>query len=139
MITHRCCTMSLLQSRMHKCSTFRRTKSKNFSGATESTLTGEGEIQLPSAPSVPFDSSTFGTQTAPSLHNFNKFTPMDSCDVFLYSVARPTFILAFTYLLFHLGPTNKGVHKGPQDLATPLYCTLVYCIFLATCSTLIIS
>jgi len=55
---------------MHKSSTFRRTTSKNFSGAPDPT------------PTI-----------------FNKFTPMNSCDVFLYSVARPMFTLAYAYFL----------------------------------------
>ena len=79
---------------MHdKSSTFRRTTSKKFSGVPDPT---------------------------PTL--FNKFTPMNSCDVFLYSVARPMFILATSIFCFSWGPTNEGVQctRAPQNLATPL-------------------
>ena len=73
------------ESRMHKSSTFRRTKWKIFLWAPYLT---------------------------PAL--FNKFTPMNSCDVFLFSAARPMFILAFAYFFcFSCGPTNDAVHKGP--------------------------
>jgi len=54
------------------------------------------------------------SQPAPTI--FNKFTPMYSCDRVLYSVAY-----------VHFGswePTNIGVHKGPQSLATPLFILL---------------
>ena len=57
--------------------------------------------------------------TGPTI--FNKFTPMYSCDRFLYSVAY-----------VHFGswePTNIGVHKGPQNLATPLFILLKKFLF----------
>ena len=71
----------------------------------------------PSAPSF----ECLQHSTAPSPPTIlTSFTP--SCDVFLYSVARPImFILAYAYIFgFSWGPTDKGVHKGPTNLATPL-------------------
>ena len=43
------------------------------------------------------------------------------------------FILTYAYFfLFQLEPTNEGVHKGPQNLATPLTKVSVCCYFEAT-------
>ena len=47
--------------------------------------------------------------------------PMNSCDVFLYSVARAYVHFGIClFICFSWGPTNEGVHKGPPK---PSYAT----------------
>jgi len=71
------------ESRIHKSSTFRirRTKSKKIFWTPN-----------PTPLDYSFDGRVNSLDRPPQF--FNKFTPMNSCDVFLYFVVRSMFILA---------------------------------------------
>ena len=98
-----CCTISLLhKSRMHKSSTFRREKIEKNSGAQTPPSLERG-YPFPRRHSCRH-LRRFHSSTGPTI--FNKFTPMNSCDVLLYSVARPMFILIYAYFAVH---TNTGI------------------------------
>ena len=65
---------------------------------------------------------TLALDRAPTI--FNKFTPMNSWDVFLYSSARSMFILALRLFFVSVGsPPMKVCIRALKNLATPLFCS----------------
>ena len=91
------------QSRMHYKFNISKNKIEKFSGAPGPTPTGEG-IPMPKCPDPTLVSAFVASIRGPEAPQFlTSFPPMNSCDVFLYSVARPMFILAYTPIFVSLG------------------------------------